>query len=452
MNTRVTRSHYWEHTRQQDGWTVLAPLPGTEPTELPPPPYTEEATAEAASSAPAATAAVAPEITLCFELPTNTNIIGAAVVTRTKNYGRNVPFSVAYPEICCVMGLDPLTARLGYKWDNDRVNTAIRDTEKPTGDLYNQEPAPAAKGTKRKLDSASSSSSGRRTFDFTKEYFNNKELMKKRNARFAGDKTYEFTLPQEGDGQEDDGDISYNAVKGATIRSESSLTSAGRIAEELDRDDNDAVEEQRLATSRMLMDITSHFGRKKFPRPTVEAPTIHVTVNTGTGGSSSVTSPPHRSPLAAITAASANAGNIDVPTSLYRSSSDIFDENGGSDAISYPPVTEILQLIDNSRIFEDSVTLTFPAVVFVDGLQEFQITHVDQVPLLSSEFFVEQMGMPAELAELFVEESIAAMGRAQKGKGKRADVRSTNPIMNWSKMSSHTSGGSDIPYINPGSF
>ena len=117
-------------------------------------------------------------------------------------------------------------------------------------------------------------------------------------------------------------------------------------------------------------------------------PTIHVTVNTGPSASTGPSgaspgascanevtpSPPCRSPLGTITVASANAANINIPTSLYRSNSFIVDgkENtiDSSDAICYPSVIEILQSIDNSGVFEGSAELTFPAVIFADALQQ----------------------------------------------------------------------------------
>jgi hypothetical protein len=144
-------------------------------------------------------------------------------------------------------------------------------------------------------------------------------------------------------------------------------------------------------------------------------PTIHVTVNTGSSGGN--VSSPRRSPLATITSASANRNNIDVPTTLYRSQSLSLggDEDSCTDPIRFPPVTDILQFIDDSGIFEDSTVLTFPAIIFADALREFQITHVNQVPLLDADFYVQQTAMPMQLAELFIEESIAAIGRAQKG-------------------------------------
>jgi hypothetical protein len=130
-------------------------------------------------------------------------------------------------------------------------------------------------------------------------------------------------------------------------------------------------------------------------------PTIHVTVNTGSN-----TSPPQRrSPLATIT-------NIETPISPRPPSS----PGPSADEIRYQPVEQILQLIDDGGRFADSPELTFPAVIFADTLHEFQITHVDQVVLLDADFYVHQVNMPLALAELFVSESFAAVGRAQKGK------------------------------------
>ncbi|KAJ7330985.1 hypothetical protein DFH08DRAFT_966729 [Mycena albidolilacea] len=122
-----------------------------------------------------------------------------------------------------------------------------------------------------------------------------------------------------------------------------------------------------------------------------------------------------RSPLATITTSSANAANIGSPAPLTRSLSHVLSgqENTGSDEIRYPVVAEVLQLIDDSGMFQ----LSFPAVIFADNLREIDITHVDQVPLMDAEFYAKEFNMPLQLAELFVEESIAAMGRAQKGKG-----------------------------------
>ncbi|KAJ7830246.1 hypothetical protein B0H14DRAFT_3465002 [Mycena olivaceomarginata] len=104
------------------------------------------------------------------------------------------------------------------------------------------------------------------------------------------------------------------------------------------------------------------------------APTIYVAVNTGPSGGNEVYSVASASkPLGTITAASVNADNANIPTSLYRSHSFVADgkENTSSDAICYPSVTEILQSIDNSGVFEDSAELTFPGVIFADTLQVY---------------------------------------------------------------------------------
>ncbi|KAJ7743068.1 hypothetical protein B0H14DRAFT_2637503 [Mycena olivaceomarginata] len=100
-----TSSHYREHTRQQHGWTVLAPGPPAGP-ELPPP-YTPEAAPQPTSAA----ATTAGGVTLAFDVPVNSNII-------------DVPFAVGYTKICKMMGLDPATACVGFKWDNERANVA----------------------------------------------------------------------------------------------------------------------------------------------------------------------------------------------------------------------------------------------------------------------------------------------------------------------------------------
>ncbi|KAJ6506487.1 hypothetical protein DFH09DRAFT_1438481 [Mycena vulgaris] len=69
-------SHYREHTREQDGCTVLVPPPATRAGPDLPPPYTPgPATASAAGALPAPT-----ETTLDFNIPTNTNAIGATQV------------------------------------------------------------------------------------------------------------------------------------------------------------------------------------------------------------------------------------------------------------------------------------------------------------------------------------------------------------------------------------
>lgn len=53
-------------------------------------------------------------VTLAFDIPINSNIIGMIPVTQMVNFG--------YTEICKMMGLDPMTACIGFKWDNERAN------------------------------------------------------------------------------------------------------------------------------------------------------------------------------------------------------------------------------------------------------------------------------------------------------------------------------------------
>jgi hypothetical protein len=91
--------------------------------------------------------------------------------------------------------------------------------------------------------------------------------------------------------------------------------------------------------------------------------------------------------------------------------------SGSSNDIRYPMVIEVVQMIDNSALFADLGELDFPVIIFADDLAHSQITHVDHVPLLDTSYYVEVIHMPAALGELVVKESLAAMGRAQKGKG-----------------------------------
>jgi hypothetical protein len=123
--------------------------------------------------------------------------------------------------------------------------------------------------------------------------------------------------------------------------------------------------------------------------------------------------------LSTITAATANANNIDIPSSLYRTQpdADIY-ASGSFHDVRYPTVMEVLQMIDDSGVLADLGVLDFPVVVFADDLVQSQITHADHVPFLDTTFYIEVLHMPAMLAELFVEESIAAMGMAQKCKAR----------------------------------
>ncbi|KAJ7449480.1 hypothetical protein B0H11DRAFT_2078847 [Mycena galericulata] len=183
--------HYREHTRQQDGWTVLASPPGANAGADLPPPYTPEAAPAPAAAPPAA----GPTGTaLSFEIPTNTNVIGATRVARTKKYTRGVPFNVAFVEICGIMGLDPSTAHIGYNWDNDKISAPVHElvtaadwadclqsgigqTERARVRMVTciiknlnlpEETAVVAKPSKKRKERAPSVE--RKTDDFTKEY------------------------------------------------------------------------------------------------------------------------------------------------------------------------------------------------------------------------------------------------------------------------------------------
>ncbi|KAJ6632569.1 hypothetical protein B0H10DRAFT_1938158 [Mycena sp. CBHHK59/15] len=167
--------HYREHTQQQDGWTVLAPEP-----ELPPP-YTPDAppVAPAASAVPAVTPSEPRRL------------------REPRNMAAMTQFAIAFLEICNVMGVDLASTCVGYKWDKEGQNVPTRQLANThdwedcleTGIGMTQrarvrqvaciiknlnlpiETASAANstGTKRK-SAASDKPSGKRTFDFTKEY------------------------------------------------------------------------------------------------------------------------------------------------------------------------------------------------------------------------------------------------------------------------------------------
>ncbi|KAJ7672015.1 hypothetical protein B0H17DRAFT_1141303 [Mycena rosella] len=103
--------YYREHTREQDGWTVLAPPPAAG-GDLPPP-YTPEAAPVVPP--PSAVLASTTALSLAFDVPINSNIVGAAPASRTTSFTRDASFAVAFIVICNMMGLDPSTARTGYK-------------------------------------------------------------------------------------------------------------------------------------------------------------------------------------------------------------------------------------------------------------------------------------------------------------------------------------------------
>ncbi|KAJ6619030.1 hypothetical protein B0H10DRAFT_1947052 [Mycena sp. CBHHK59/15] len=195
QSTNSTSLHYREHTQEQDGWTVLAPPPAA--AELPPPYATED------NSMPAA-APVAPAATLPFQIPTNSNIIGAIPITQTRKYARDVPFAVAFPEICNTMGLASSHACIGYKWDNERVNVPVHqlwnaadwtnclesgigmqsrvrtqtvicviknlNLPEETAPATSLAPSTSITASAKKRKSSANSPDGKKTFDFTQEY------------------------------------------------------------------------------------------------------------------------------------------------------------------------------------------------------------------------------------------------------------------------------------------
>ncbi|KAJ7690100.1 hypothetical protein B0H17DRAFT_1134581 [Mycena rosella] len=79
-----------QHYREQDGWTVLAP-PLAAGDDLPPP-YTPEAASMVPppSAAPASTASTT--LPLAFNVPINSNIVGAAPASRTTSFARDASY------------------------------------------------------------------------------------------------------------------------------------------------------------------------------------------------------------------------------------------------------------------------------------------------------------------------------------------------------------------------
>ncbi|KAJ7729043.1 hypothetical protein B0H16DRAFT_1470236 [Mycena metata] len=430
--TNSATSHYREHTRQQDGWTVLATPPAP---ELPPPYAPVDA-----NSTPAGPVAATP--TLPFQILTNSNIIAAVPVSVTRRYARGVPFAVAFPEICTTMKISSLRACIGFKWDNDKVNAPVHQLSNAV-DWENcvdsglkmqarvrtrtvcciiknlnlpEETAPTSSATittsvKRKAlaNSTSAAADGKMTFDYTPEY---RQLKKSLDCAMHKGKLC-FVSNVDGHHIEVDCEHASLWAKDISMGNTSYSQPPGNI---MFQDYFLPVPKRRNART----------GDRYESSTNPCAPTIHVTVNTGASTSGTNTDvnrmsatpprPPRRSPLSTITAATANANN--VPSSLYRGQPDADIYASGSHDVSYPTVTEVLQLIDDSGVFADSGLLDFPVVIFADDLERSQITHVDHVPLLETAFYVDVVNMPAALAELFVDESIAAMGRAQKGKGR----------------------------------
>ncbi|KAF8148747.1 hypothetical protein K438DRAFT_1779524 [Mycena galopus ATCC 62051] len=390
--TNNSSSHYREHTQQQDGWTVLVPPAAA--TELPPP-YTPE------DNAPPAAIPVAPAGTLPFHIPTNSNIIGAVPVTQTRKYASDVPFAVSFPAICSIMGLASSRACLGYKWDNEKANAPIhqlsnagdwstcldsgigmqarartrtvicivKNLNLPEETTPTMASAPStsttAGGKKRK---SSGNSPNGKTYDFTQEY---RQL--KKNLECAMHKGQLcFVSHVDGHHKEVDREHASLWAKEITIGNASFTKPPENI---MFQDFFLPAPKRARNTCDTRADSSTN--------PC--APTIHVTVNTGSSNRVSPSPPrPRRSPLSTITAATANTNNMDIPSSLYRAQpdTDIY-ASGSSQDVHYP-----------------------------------MITHVHHVPLLDTSYYVDVVHMSAALAELFIEESIAAMGRAQKGKGR----------------------------------
>jgi hypothetical protein len=121
-------------THQQDGWTVLSAERLNDNDEPPPPydqpPFTQvpRDDAPAQDNAPAAAAdAVDNGRGIRFEIPINTDIIGAAQHTKYLHIFSNTSFEQAWNELCQNMELNPATAQLGYKYDNERVRDKLHE-------------------------------------------------------------------------------------------------------------------------------------------------------------------------------------------------------------------------------------------------------------------------------------------------------------------------------------
>ncbi|KAJ7672890.1 hypothetical protein B0H14DRAFT_2657011 [Mycena olivaceomarginata] len=400
---------------------------------------------------PPTAAATTAAATLPFRIPTNSNFIGAVPVTRAKEYAHDVPFAVAFPEICRIMGLassravprlqmgqqegqythpsavecrglEPLSRQ--WYWD------AIESTD-PDGHLYYQKPeetapamalAPSASTTAggKKRKSSGNSPDDKKTYDFTQEY---RQLKKKLECAMHKGQLC-FVSNVDGHHKEVDREHASLWAKEIVLLSSFSRFFCSDFFQTMGHasftkpPENIMFQDYFLPAPKRARN-TRDTQVNSSTNPCV--PTIHVTVNTGSSNHLSL-SPPRplrRSPLSTITAATANTNNADIPSSLYRAQPDTnIYASGSSNDICYPMVIEVLQKIDDSGLFADSGELDFPAVIFADDLAHSQITHVDHVPVLDTSYYIEVIHMPAALAELFVDESLAAMGRAQKGKGR----------------------------------
>ncbi|KAJ7136225.1 hypothetical protein C8R46DRAFT_1361929 [Mycena filopes] len=409
-------SYYREHTRQQDGWTVLAPPPQPE-ADLPPP-YTPEAP-------PSATATPGPAsdgTTLTFEIPINSNIVGATPVTRTKNYGIAVPFAVGYGEICRMMGLEVTTACIGYKWDNERANAATHSLANAT-DWKNclesgigqtkrarvrrvtcmiknlNLPAEAAGGlstgstavttNNKKRKAPASPDGGKKTFEFTKQF---RELKTHLDcATHKGQRCW--VSPTDGHHHPVDPEHTTLWAKEISV----GHATINRPPENIMFQDFFLPAPKRLRTGRPEPATN--------PYATPPLPAIHVTVNTAPL--------PRLRPHGPIWTTLLPPAPVTQYPAVTASGSE--NNDFGFD-VRYPSVTEVLQQIDDSGEFVDSIP--FPTIIFADTLADSQITRVDHVPVFDTDYFVREINMPVVLAKIFVEQSIIEMGRAEKGKGK----------------------------------
>ncbi|KAJ7247708.1 hypothetical protein C8J57DRAFT_1240649 [Mycena rebaudengoi] len=287
----------WE---PHNGWTVLAlPPPAAHAGADLLPPYTPQPT----TGIPVAASAPGP--TVAFYIPTNTNVIGAVQVTRTKKYGCTVPFNTAFIEICQIMGLEPAAVRIGYKWDNEKVTAPVHrlltavdwkdclesgigqaKRARTQQNLPEETPAVVQTGKKRKAD-----------IYFMREFW---EL--KSHLSCAKHKDQFCYVHSDGN---------HVRVEPSNLLLWAKEISVGN-ATKTRPPDNIMFQEYFLPKCHKRA-RTARAG----PSNNLCAPTIHVTVNTG-GGSSTV-SPPSpvpsaQTPLTPITTATANAANINIPS------------------------------------------------------------------------------------------------------------------------------------------
>ncbi|KAJ7690417.1 hypothetical protein B0H17DRAFT_1134438 [Mycena rosella] len=298
--------YYHEHACQQDGWTVLV----SPPLQLLPLPFL-----------PLLPLPLQVELVqvgfiillylsgtaLAFNIPMNTNFIGATHVMRIKKYIYGASFDTAFVEICGIMGLNPSTAQIRYNWDNETKSNHPKET------------AFVAKSNKKRKEPVPSVE--RMSFEFTKY-------------------------------QKLKSHLSCAMYKGQLCHAKE--ISVG-YATKLQPPENIVFQECFLPASKRARTNKS----KNKSENNLCVPTIHVTINTRT---SSAASPPAQSPLAPIMTATANAANVEHPSVI--SWSGILHTNSGSDNIIFPPMTDILQSMNDSGIFVDLVVLLSPATLW----------------------------------------------------------------------------------------